>query len=324
MLQSPVLGRQAPEALSPVEDRRPASAPRARWVSPLLRRILLVNALPLALLVAALLYLDQYQNGLLQAEVLALREQARIFAGALGESAVQGTADNPKIAPDIARPLLRRLTEPTPDAQAKLYAPDGTVIADSRVQGGLGRRGFERAAAAAGGSRAGPRHGRHGLRHNPGTGAAPHTGADRGGCRAGRLGPGLATRREGRIAARQHRPEPRDAALHPSHHRQPPAGDGRRAGGARPAHRRHHPADARGARGGHQPVHRAHFDPGAVRLGARADRAAVMVPVADHRAADPAAGRVPRPRCARARGAPAACRPACCTGATRWARWPPR
>ena len=48
-----------------------------------------MNALPLALLVAALLYLDQYQNGLLEAEVAALREQARIYAGALGESAVQ-------------------------------------------------------------------------------------------------------------------------------------------------------------------------------------------------------------------------------------------
>jgi two-component system sensor histidine kinase ChvG len=118
----------------------PASLPkrfRTRWVSPLLRRILLVNALPLALLVAALLYLDQYQNGLLEAEVSALREQARIFAGALGESAVRpGDPDNPKIAPDIARPLLRRLTEPTPDAQAKLYAPDGTLIADSRVREG--------------------------------------------------------------------------------------------------------------------------------------------------------------------------------------------
>ncbi len=110
---------------------------RTRWVSPLLRRILLVNALPLALLVAALLYLDQYQNGLLEAEVSALREQARIFAGALGESAVRSTEpDNPKLIPDIARPLLRRLTDPTPGAQAKLYAPDGTVIADSRVREG--------------------------------------------------------------------------------------------------------------------------------------------------------------------------------------------
>jgi two-component system sensor histidine kinase ChvG len=44
--------------------------------------------------------------------------------------------DNPKLVPDIARPLLRRLTDPTPGAQAKLYAPDGTVIADSRVREG--------------------------------------------------------------------------------------------------------------------------------------------------------------------------------------------
>ncbi len=117
---------------------RPARRPtRSRWVSPLLRRILLVNALPLFLLVAVLLYLDQYQTGLLQAEVLVLREEAKIYAGALGESAVRLTAsDTPRIDPDIAVPLLRRLTEPTPDAQAKLYGPDGTLIADSRVRAG--------------------------------------------------------------------------------------------------------------------------------------------------------------------------------------------
>ena len=108
---------------------------RRRFVSPLLRRILLVNALPLALLAAALLYLSQYQNGLLEAEVTALREQARVFAGALGESAVSlNTPKDPKLIPDIARPLLYRLTDPTPDADAKLYAPDGTIIVDSRVR----------------------------------------------------------------------------------------------------------------------------------------------------------------------------------------------
>ncbi|MBN8873024.1 MAG: stimulus-sensing domain-containing protein [Rhodospirillales bacterium] len=108
---------------------------RQRWVSPLLRRILLVNALPLALLVVALLYLDQYQNGLLEAQVGALREQARVFAGAIGESAVRTTdPDNPKLVPEIARSLLRRLTDPTPDAEAKLYGPDGTLVADSRLR----------------------------------------------------------------------------------------------------------------------------------------------------------------------------------------------
>src|SRR3981081_1915582 len=110
------------------------SAPRGRfrqrWVSPLLRRILLVNALPLALLVAALLYLDQYQNGLLEAQVAALREQAKIYAGAIGERSARATdPDNPRLVPEIARPLLRRLTDPTPDARAKIYAPDGTTVA---------------------------------------------------------------------------------------------------------------------------------------------------------------------------------------------------
>ncbi len=124
---------------TPLAPPPPAAGVRSRHrlVSPLLRRILLVNALPLALLLAALMYLDQYQDGLLRAEVLTLREQARIYAGALGESAVRTSdPDNPKIAPDIARPLLRRLTDPTPSAQAKLYAPDGQVIADSRVREG--------------------------------------------------------------------------------------------------------------------------------------------------------------------------------------------
>ena len=52
-----------------------------------------------------MLYLDQYQNGLLEAEVLALREQAKIYAGALGESAVRETrADDPVLVPDLARP----------------------------------------------------------------------------------------------------------------------------------------------------------------------------------------------------------------------------
>ncbi|HEX3989956.1 MAG TPA: stimulus-sensing domain-containing protein [Acetobacteraceae bacterium] len=126
------------ERLKPTK-RTPLRRFRQRWVSPLLRRILMVNALPLALLVVALLYLDQYQNGLLEAEVSALREQAKIYAGAIGESAVLATdPDNPHLVPEIARPLLRRLTDPTPDARARLYAPDGTIVADSQVHEGSG------------------------------------------------------------------------------------------------------------------------------------------------------------------------------------------
>lgn len=136
---SPSPGDGGGQGAGRTEAQKIRDRERYRLVSPLLRRILLVNALPLLLLVAALLYLDQYQNGLLVAEVSALREQARIFAGALGESAVHDEDPNTaKLVPERARPLLLRLTEPTPNAWAKLYAPDGQIVADSRVLQGSG------------------------------------------------------------------------------------------------------------------------------------------------------------------------------------------
>ena len=122
----------------------------------MMRRILLVNVVPLAMLVGTLLYLNQFQNSLLEAEVSALREQARIYAGALGQSAVvatphqqrrpragrggQAPADGDAFVLDeqLARPLLLRLTEPSPSAQARLFAPDGQQIADSRADVGGG------------------------------------------------------------------------------------------------------------------------------------------------------------------------------------------
>jgi two-component system sensor histidine kinase ChvG len=112
--------------------------PRRRRLSPLLRRILLLNALPPALLAAALLYLDQYQNGLLAAEVEALRTQARIYAAAISETATRPREDRPVLVPEAARPLLRRLVEPSPNTQARLFDNAGLLVADSRVREGPG------------------------------------------------------------------------------------------------------------------------------------------------------------------------------------------
>ncbi len=124
-----------PAAPAPKRRPRTRSTGAMRWASPTLRRILLVNLVPLALLLAALQRLDQYQNGLLGAEVSTFREQARSYAGALGEAAVrEDVHGDVQLVPELARALLRRLTEPSPNAQAKLYAPDGQVVADSRVQ----------------------------------------------------------------------------------------------------------------------------------------------------------------------------------------------
>ncbi|MDD2794867.1 ATP-binding protein [Acidocella sp.] len=107
-------------------------------LSRLLRDILLVNLLPVALIFAALFYLDQYQQGLLSAEVSALREQARIYASAVAQTAVQENTSGATINPDLAQPLLYQLTEPSPNAQALIYGPDGELIANSRVHPGPG------------------------------------------------------------------------------------------------------------------------------------------------------------------------------------------
>jgi two-component system sensor histidine kinase ChvG len=109
-----------------------------RWLSPLLRRILLLNALPPALLAATLLYLDQYQNGLLAAEVEGLRTQARIYSGAIAEAATRTQNDRPVLVPEISRPLLRRLVEPSPNTQARLFDTTGLLVADSRVREAAG------------------------------------------------------------------------------------------------------------------------------------------------------------------------------------------
>ena len=131
-LAQPVLGRP-PAATA---ERGGRAGRRARWVSPLLRRILLVNALPLVLLVAVLLYLDQYQTGLLQAEVLVLREQARIYAGALGESAVRLTAsDAPRMNSSHRRSVLPPLRG-LPLSRMTFMAAGSAFVSGSRPVAG--------------------------------------------------------------------------------------------------------------------------------------------------------------------------------------------
>ena len=130
----PDIGVSPPEAAAGAT----AARRRHRWVSPLLRRILLLNVLPPALLAAAMLYLDQYQNGLLAAEVEALRTQARIYGGAIAEAAVRVQDDRATLVPEAARPLLRRLVEPSPNTQARLFDNSGLMVADSRIREGAG------------------------------------------------------------------------------------------------------------------------------------------------------------------------------------------
>src|SRR5437588_6724556 len=111
---------------------------RWRAVSPLTRRIIAVNVLPLALLAVGFLYLGKFESSLIGQQTESLHTQGEIFAAALSEGAVLDSADEGEILlPDLARQMMRRLVEPT-RTRARLFDVNGKQIADSRLLRGPG------------------------------------------------------------------------------------------------------------------------------------------------------------------------------------------
>ena len=100
-------------------------------------RVLAVNSLALATLVAGLLYHGQYRQGLIDAQLAALTIQADMVAAALGEGATAEGPVEPELLAVQARAMVRRLAVAT-RTRARLFAPDGTLMADSRVLLGPG------------------------------------------------------------------------------------------------------------------------------------------------------------------------------------------
>ena len=138
----------SPDAAAPALPAGPPAAAsgkeaprwrRRRWrLSPLTRRIIAVNVLPLALLALGFLYLGKFEASLIDQQVEALRTQGQIFAAALGEGAVLDSPDDGEVLlPDLARQMMRRLVAPT-HTPARLYDKTGKLIADSRVLIGPG------------------------------------------------------------------------------------------------------------------------------------------------------------------------------------------
>lgn len=100
-----------------------------RGLSPLMVRIMFVNAIALVTLVGSVLYLNEFRQNLIDARTDALSVQASIIAGALGESAVAGPESTAiDLAP--ARQIIVRLVGPT-DNRARLFSTAGGMIADS-------------------------------------------------------------------------------------------------------------------------------------------------------------------------------------------------
>lgn len=122
----------APEQAG-AEARAGYSPSRRRRISPLTARILGVNVLALAFLTVGLLYVGQYEAGLVDTELQALTTQGQIFAAALGEGAVIDFPDDgEELIPELGRQMMRRLVEPT-RMRARLFDLKGRLAGDSRI-----------------------------------------------------------------------------------------------------------------------------------------------------------------------------------------------
>jgi len=88
--------------------------------------------------IAGLFYLGPYRDGLIDSELESLRLQARTFAGAIGEGAIE-TAPNGRqlINLPIAQHVIWRLSSPS-GIRSRLFSPNGDLIVDSRYL--MGRR----------------------------------------------------------------------------------------------------------------------------------------------------------------------------------------
>jgi two-component system sensor histidine kinase ChvG len=102
-----------------------------RWVSRLTLRILAINLFAVAILFVGVLYLDRYQNSLIQAELEAVSNQAVLFARAVGEAAVeQELSANHQLSPNRVRRMMRRSSTAL-HARARVFGATGTLFADS-------------------------------------------------------------------------------------------------------------------------------------------------------------------------------------------------
>ena len=129
--------RAKARAESPSLLRRRRS--QSRRYSPLTRRILLLNIVPVALLALGAVYLSDYEDELIDAELASLLVQGEMVAAGIAEVAVIGgeTTTN-RLDAEAARQLLTRLVKPT-GVRARLFSETGELLGDSAVLSETGR-----------------------------------------------------------------------------------------------------------------------------------------------------------------------------------------
>tara|TARA_Y100000588_G_C14255186_1_gene925120 strand:+ start:589 stop:2235 length:1647 start_codon:yes stop_codon:yes gene_type:complete len=94
-------------------------------------RILAINSVAIAILIAGFLYLDRYESSLIQSELEALEHQADLFSDAIGEVAVRS---NYGTSSSLSRTLVRRIVtksgNETP-TRSRVFDAKGRLLADS-------------------------------------------------------------------------------------------------------------------------------------------------------------------------------------------------
>ena len=135
----PAASAAASKEPRPEETVRTRRARRRRgFLSPLTRRILVLNILVLVIPVLGLLHLEQYRRSLIESEIDSLRIQARTFALTLGSTAVVGTPlGEERLMAEMARHLMRVLLSDT-GVRARIFDRGGALVADSFVLVGPG------------------------------------------------------------------------------------------------------------------------------------------------------------------------------------------
>ncbi|SDZ76904.1 stimulus-sensing domain-containing protein [Rubrimonas cliftonensis] len=101
-------------------------------VSSLTRRIVFINLIGLGLLVAGVLFLNQFRAGLIDLRTQALRTQGEIIAAAI--ALVETSGEDGALTeynPDKANVLLRRLAQPA-GVRARIFDRSGRLTGDTR------------------------------------------------------------------------------------------------------------------------------------------------------------------------------------------------
>ena len=126
---------------------KPHDMPRPRFRLPrlgggLTLRILAVNLIAPVVLVIGFLYLGQYRESLIAAELKTLTLQSQLFAGAIAEGAVRPVQKGKPLffakpeeieilIPELSRRMLRRFGEAM-DTRTRLFNDQGVLIGDSQ------------------------------------------------------------------------------------------------------------------------------------------------------------------------------------------------